>query len=78
MCSFDLLKRKEKASYTVEAALVCPLLCLILCGTIYVTFALYEEVIDYGEQIIKAMEASGKNPEAVRIERMVCGWMEEE
>ena len=35
---------RVKASYTVEAALICPLLCFILCGIMIVTLNLYKQV----------------------------------
>lgn len=78
MYFFNIIKKREKASYTLEAALVCPFLCLILCGMLVITFALYEKVEDYGKQIAATMETVSKNPESVRIERIVCGWLEEE
>lgn len=42
---------KRKASITVEAALLCPFLCLVLCGMIWFTLRLYETVDSYGEEL---------------------------
>lgn len=53
---------KVKASYTVEASLIFPLICLILCGIVILTLDLYKQVetfsIEKQEKIEKEAEAT--------------------
>lgn len=42
---------KVKASFTVEAALLCPVLCLVLCGMILFTLQLYGTVDSFVREL---------------------------
>jgi len=61
-----------KASYTVEAALVCPFVCLILCAMIAVTFFLYQEVREFAQEAVSEVQESCLNAQAVRLLRVIC------
>ena len=52
---------RKKASITVEAALLSPFLCLILCGLIMFTLELYRKVDNYTEQLINREEQEGSS-----------------
>lgn len=59
---------KVKAGYTVEAALLCPFLCLLLCGMILMTLNLYNRVEGYASQLESETEQSAFTIELIRIE----------
>lgn len=66
-----------KGSYTVEAALILPFLCLLLCASIGFTLSLYEKVAGFGEEGAEKLRAMKANSEAVRLERLICEWRQE-
>jgi len=59
---------REKASITVEAALVCPVLCLVLCAMIGFTLELYEKTETYGQKLITKQEKELTSLELIRLE----------
>jgi len=59
---------REKASITVEAALLCPFLCLILCAMITFTLELYEKTETYGKELMTEQEKLLTSPELIRLE----------
>jgi len=61
-------KRKVKAGVTVEAALVCPFLCLILCGMIQFTLQLYQRVDAYAASLIQIREQDLSSNQLIRLE----------
>lgn len=58
----------KKASMTVEAALVCPFLCLVLCGMLVFTLKLYETVDLYTKELIKRQVQTLPSPDLIRLE----------
>ena len=60
-----------KGSYTVEAALVFPFVCIILCMSITVTLSLYEKVSVFGTEAANRLCAMKGNPETLRMERLI-------
>ncbi len=62
-----------RGSITVEAALLCPFLCLIVCAMVLVTLFLYDIVEDYGKEAVKAIYELPVNSEVLRMERIMCG-----
>lgn len=59
---------QRKASITVEAALLCPFLCLILYGMIVFTLQLYGTVNQYAEELIGRQIQKISSPELLRLE----------
>lgn len=59
---------QRKASVTVEAALLCPFLCLILYGMIVFTLRLYGTVNQYAEELIGRQIQKISSPELLRLE----------
>lgn len=59
---------QRKASITVEAALLCPFLCLILYGMIVFTLQLYGTVNQYSEELIGRQIQKISSPELLRLE----------
>lgn len=57
-----------KASFTVEAALLCPFLCLVICGMLWFTMQLYGTVNSYAEELSERQEQSLSSPEIIRLE----------
>ncbi len=57
-----------KASVTVEAALLCPFLCLILCGMITFTLQLYGTVDSYASKLTDRRVQEVSSPELLRLE----------
>lgn len=57
-----------KGSMTVEAALLCPFLCLVLCSMLMFTLRLYNTVDAYTEQITKRWDWSLTAPDSIRLE----------
>ena len=53
---------------TVEAALVCPMLCLVLCGIIQLTLGLYREVQNYSTYIKERTEYRIASEDMIRLE----------
>ncbi|MBP3594689.1 MAG: pilus assembly protein [Lachnospiraceae bacterium] len=61
-------KGKVKAGFTVEAALVCPFLCLILCGMIQFTLQLYQRVDAYAATLLQLQEQGLTSNQLIRLE----------
>ena len=61
-------KGKVKAGFTVEAALVCPFLCLILCGMIQFTLQLYQRVDGYAAELVQPREQGLTSDQLIRLE----------
>ena len=59
---------QKKASITVEAALLCPFLCLILCGMLVVTLQMYQKVDCYTTELIGRNQQEISSAELVRLE----------
>jgi len=59
---------QRKASITVEAALLCPFLCLILCGMLVFTLQLYQKVDDYTRDLINRNRQEISSAELIRLE----------
>lgn len=59
---------KVKAGFTVEAALVCPFLCLILCGMIQFTMQLYQRVETYAATLVQPREQELSSNQLIRLE----------
>lgn len=53
---------------TVEAALICPFMCLILCGMIVFTLQLYQRVDDYTKDLINQSRQELPSTELIRLE----------
>ena len=62
---------KRKGSITVEAALLCPFLCLILCAMISFTLNLYGEAELFAEELRTEQEKELTSPELIRLEAVV-------
>lgn len=60
--------KKRKGSFTVEAALLCPFLCLMICGMLLFTLRLYDTVDEYAEKLTKRKEWSLPAPDMIRLE----------
>ena len=59
---------KMKASLTVEAALLCPFLCLILCGMLVFTLQLYNTVDTYAKALQERQVQRWSATELIRLE----------
>lgn len=57
-----------KASFTVEAALLCPFLCIILCGIIVFTLQLYRTVDRFALVLAERQEQGLSSSELIRLE----------
>ena len=66
-----------KASYTVEAALLCPFLCLILCGMIFLTMELYTKTEQYAKRLQQREETKIASVDLIRIEAVAEELLEE-
>lgn len=69
---------KVKASYTIEASFIIPLLCFILCGIIIFTLDLYKQVENFYVGRQEKMETQAKATEWIRIESIVEHLIQEE
>ena len=69
---------KVKASYTIEASFIIPLLCFILCGIIIFTLDLYKQVEIFYIERQEKIEAQTKATEWIRIESIVEYLVQEE
>lgn len=61
-------KRKVKAGFTVEAALICPFLCLILCGMLHFTLQLYRRVDMFAAGLVQEQERFLPASQLIRLE----------
>lgn len=59
---------KVKASMTVEAALLCPFLCLILCGLLWFTLQLYGQTDAFAKALTVPYQQSFRATELIRLE----------
>ena len=64
-------KRKRKASFTVEAALICPFLCFILCGMLQFTLQLYQKIDLFTETLLQKQEREISSPDLIRLEAAI-------
>ena len=64
-------KKNTKASFTVEAALICPFLCLILCGMLQVTLQLYQRVDLFAERLVQKQEREISSSHLIRLEAVI-------
>ena len=62
------MKMKAKAVFTVEAALICPFLCLILCGMIQFTLHLYGMVDSYATSLMQEQVKGLSSNQLIRLE----------
>ncbi len=69
---------RVKASYTVEAALICPFLCFILCGIMIVTLDLYKQVEEFCIKQQENVERTAEATKWIRIEAVVEDLIQEE
>lgn len=53
---------------TVEAALICPFVCLVLCGMIIFTLQLYQRVDNYAKELIDQERQGLPATELIRLE----------
>lgn len=59
---------KVKAGFTVEAAMICTFLCLILCAMIQLTLELYQTVDVYAEELKEREERTLSSADLIRLE----------
>ena len=69
---------KVNASYTVEASLIFPLICLILCGIIALTLNLYKQVEYFSIEKQKKIENEAEAVIWIRIQTVVENVTQEE
>ena len=62
-----------RGSITVEAAMLCPFLCVVVCAMVVVTFFLYDMIEDFGEEAVTGLIDLVEGVKLLRIERMMCG-----
>ncbi len=60
-----------KGSFTVEAALICPFLCVIICAMLLVTLKLYQNVGAYAEELEERQEKVLSPAELIRLEAVI-------
>ena len=67
-----MVKRKNaKASFTLEAALLCPFLCLLLCGMLQFTLQLYQRVDLFTEMLLQKQEQEFSSSDLIRLEAVI-------
>ena len=64
-------KKNVKASFTVEAALICPFLCLVLCGMLQFTLQLYQKVELYAETLVQKQQREISSSHLIRLEAIM-------
>ena len=64
-------KQEVKASFTVEAALIGPFLCLILCGMLQFTLQLYQRIDLFAEILVQKQEQEFSSSRLIRLEAMI-------
>lgn len=62
---------QKKGSITVEAALICPFVCLVLCGMLVFTLQLYERVEQYSKELVERQVQEIPSPDLIRLEAVV-------
>lgn len=65
--------KKVKAGFTVEAALICPFLCLILCGMLQFTLRLYQRVDLFAARLEQEQERELPADYLIRLEAVIEG-----
>ena len=60
-----------KASYTVEAALICPLICLTICGMLLLTLRFYGMAKDFAEELMTRQRNGITSARLIRLEAAV-------
>lgn len=60
--------KKMRASFTVEAALICPFLCLVLCGMLQFTLRLYQRVDLYATKLVQEQDRGLPSHHLIRLE----------
>jgi len=61
---------RVKAGFTVEAALLCPFLCLMICSVLTFTLKLYQTVEDYAEEQMIRQKQGISSEMLIRMEAM--------
>ena len=61
---------KAKANYTVEAALICPLVCLMVCAVLLFTMRLFYQIEEYTVDVV-SKEETIVAPQIIRMESIV-------
>lgn len=64
-------KKNIKASFTVEAALLYPFLCLIVCGMLQFTLQLYQKVDLFTETLVQQQERELSSSGLIRLEAVI-------
>lgn len=62
--------RSGKAMITVEASVVCSLICLFLCGMITLTFRLYEQAESFSTALL-TRELPEPGADMIRLEALI-------
>ena len=61
-------KNRMKAGFTVEAALLCPFICLIICGMLVMTLRLYRNVVVLSDEVKIRQEQGLSSADLIRLE----------
>ena len=61
---------RVKAGFAVEAALLCPFLCLMICSVLTFTLKLYQTVEDYAEEQMIRQKQGISSEMLIRMEAM--------
>ena len=67
-----------KASYTVEASLIFPLICFLLCAIIILTLNLYSQVENFYIEQQEKVERKAEAVHWIRIEEVVEYYLHQE
>ena len=62
---------KKKGSFTVEAALICPFVCLVICAMMVVTLSFYHKVVCFGEEMVQSLKETDNTSMVLRMERIL-------
>lgn len=68
---FVMVRKKRnrmKAGFTVEAALLCPFICLIICGMLVMTLRLYRNVVALSDEVKTRQEKGLSSADLIRLE----------
>ena len=69
---------KVKASYTVESALIFPLICFLLCAIIIWTLNLYSQVENFYIEQQEKVERKAEAVQWIRIEAVIEYYLHQE
>ena len=64
-------RNKWKAGFTVEAALLSPFICLVICGMLIMTLRLYQNVTVLSEEVKQRQEKGLSSTDLIRLEAVV-------